>query len=112
MERVGLTVATLGYVSELVSYFLAGQPATVYKLVARIMVKLSKSTKLQKYKCTRLHAYKKHRTAVKRVLHGKWSRGHILTKITLGLTCDDFTLSLGPLEANIYVFSGGLSEND
>ena len=76
------------------------------------MVKLSKSTKLQKYKCTRLHAYKKHRTAVKRVLHGKWSRGHILTKITLGLTCDDFTLSLGPLEANIYVFSGGLSEND
>ena len=34
------------------------------------------------------------------------------TKITLGLTCDDFTLSLGPLEANIYVFSGGLSEND
>ena len=34
------------------------------------------------------------------------------TKITLGLTCDDFTLSIGPLEANIYVFSGGLSEND
>ena len=34
------------------------------------------------------------------------------TKITLGLTCDDFTLSVGPLEANIYAFSGGLSEND
>ena len=34
------------------------------------------------------------------------------TKFTLGLTCDDFTLSLGPLEANIYAFSGGLSEND
>ena len=45
-------------------------------------------------------------------LHGKWSRGHILTKITLGLTCDDFTLSLGPLEAEIHVFSDGLSEND
>ena len=38
--------------------------------------------------------------------------GMFWTKITLGLTCDDFTLSLGPLEANIYVFSGGLSEND
>ena len=67
MERVGLTVASLGYVSELVSYFLAGQSASVYKLVARIVVKLSKSTKLQKYKSTRVHAYKKHRTAVKRV---------------------------------------------
>ena len=73
MERVGLTVATLGYVSELVSYFLAGQPATVYKLVARIMVKLSKSTKLQKYKSTRVHSYKKHRTAVKRGLKKRWS---------------------------------------
>ena len=34
------------------------------------------------------------------------------TKITLGLTCDDFTLSLGPLEAEIHLFSDGLSEND
>ena len=73
MERVGLTVATLGYVSELVSYFLAGQPATVYKLVARIMVKLSKSTKLQKYKSTTVYSYKKHRTAVKRGLKKRWS---------------------------------------
>ena len=33
------------------------------------------------------------------------------TKITLGLTCDDFTLSLGPLEAEIHAFSDGLSED-
>ena len=34
------------------------------------------------------------------------------TKFTLGLTCDDFTLSLGPLKAEIHAFSDGLSEND
>ena len=34
------------------------------------------------------------------------------TKITLGLTCDDFTLSLGPLKAEIHAFSDGLSENE
>ena len=30
---------------------------------------------------------------------------------TLGLTCDDFILSLGPLKAEIHAFSDGLSEN-
>ena len=34
------------------------------------------------------------------------------TKFTLGLTCDDFTFSLGPLKAKIHAFSDGLSEND
>ena len=34
------------------------------------------------------------------------------TKFTLGLTCDDFILSLGPLKAEIHAFSDGLSEND
>ena len=34
------------------------------------------------------------------------------TKITLGLTCDDFPLSLGPLKAEILAFSDGLIEND
>ena len=44
-----------------------GRPASQCLQACGTMVKLSKSTKLQKYKCTRLHAYKKHRTAVKRV---------------------------------------------
>ena len=35
-------------------------------------------------------------------LHPYW------TKITLGLTCDDFTLSLGPLEDGIHMFSDGI----
>ena len=44
-----------------------------------------------------------------------WGGGQCPTKVALGLNSDDFlffTLSLGPLEAEIYVFSDGLSEND
>ena len=44
-----------------------------------------------------------------------WGGGHCPTKVALGLNSDDFlffTLSLGPLEAEMYVFSDGLSEND
>ena len=44
-----------------------------------------------------------------------WGGGPYSTKIALGLNADDFsfsTLSPGSLEAEIHVFSDGLSENN
>ena len=55
-------------------------------------------------------------TALLHIRGVKWlGRCPCLTKIALGLNSEDFplfSLSQGPLKANIHIFSDGLSEND
>ena len=63
------------------------------------------TAKARKGRCACTHA---------RGLKG-WGGGPYSTKIALGLNADDFsfsTLSPGSLEAEIHVFSDGLSENN